>query len=91
MYNDTHKNTRFVGLWKCATTDSYTVFFICEELGAERFPGHKLELKAGSWGKSTRTYSDLQLGPNLPKTCTFMDFELGLESARTYTPFRAGS
>ena len=73
-----------MGLWKCGTTAPYTVFFICEELGAERFPGHILVLK--SW-----IYTDLQLGPNLPKTYTFMDYELGPESARTYTPFRAGS
>ena len=80
-----------MGLWKCGTTAPYSVFFICEELGVERFPGHILVLKAGSWGKSIRTHTDLQLGPNLPKTCTFMDFELGPESTRTYTPFRAGS
>jgi hypothetical protein len=24
--NDTHKNTRFVGLWKCGTTAQYAVF-----------------------------------------------------------------
>jgi hypothetical protein len=47
--------------------------------------------KAGSWGKSIRTYTDLQLGPNLPKTYTFTPRILSciLKGARTYTPFRS--